>query len=154
GKRQLELAMAVERRRARGVNPELDLLLLQLVTGARGVDAKIHLLVVVAVIDAFDHAGGAMQGAKSGANKVVTGLCPRRVLLRLRADRRRGHTTFRGRCALDDRLEQTGRRPSAHELVDVAEVQPKLVVPDRVHARVVLAAEPPEPVAAFRDQDL
>src|SRR5262249_23133911 len=33
-------------------------------------------------------------------------------------------------------------------------MQPELVVPDLVHAGVVLAAEPPEPVAALGDEDL
>src|SRR4029077_10756754 len=54
---------------------------------------------------------------------------------------------------LDDRLEKTRRRPLPHELVNVPQVEPELVVPDRVHARVVLAAEPPEPVAPLGDQD-
>src|SRR5207248_4095182 len=40
------------------------------------------------------------------------------------------------------------------QLVHVTQVQPELVVPYRVHARVVLATEPPEPVAALGDQDL
>src|SRR6202011_3830003 len=33
-------------------------------------------------------------------------------------------------------------------------MKPELVVPDRVHAGVVLAAEPPEPVAALGNEDL
>src|SRR4029077_76313 len=59
----------------------------------------------------------------------------------------------RGR-ALDDGLEKSRGCAGTHELVHVAQVQAELVVPDRVHARVVLAAEPPEPVAALGDQDL
>src|SRR5216683_8133161 len=56
--------------------------------------------------------------------------------------------------ALEYRLEQARRRALAHELVHVPQVQAELVVPNRVHARVVLAAEPPEPVAPLGDEDL
>src|ERR1700675_2009671 len=55
---------------------------------------------------------------------------------------------------LDDRLEEARGRPRAHQLVDGGQVQPELVVPDLVHAGVVFAAEPPEPIAALGDEDL
>src|SRR3989442_2614777 len=61
---------------------------------------------------------------------------------------------LRRRSALEYRLEQSRRGALAHEFVHVAKMKAKLVAPDRVHARVVLAAEPPEPVAPLGDQDL
>ena len=122
--------------------------------GARRVDAEVHVLLVVAVVHALDDAGRPVQSAEAGADQVVAAVRPGGVLLGPRADRRRGHASFgRGR-ALDDRLEEPRGRASAHQLVDIAQVQAELVVPDRVHARVVLAAEPPEPVAPLGDEDL
>ena len=151
GKRQLDVALAVDGGRPRDVQPELDVLLLELGRRARRVDAEVHLLVVVAVIDALDETGGSVQRAKTRSHQVVAALRPRRVMARHRADRGRRHTALRCRRALDDRLEQARGRTRAHQLVHVAQVQAELVVPDRVHARVVLAAEPPEPVAALGD---
>ena len=112
------------------------------------------MVVVIAVIHTLDDARRTVQGAEAGSHEVVARLGPRSVASRLGADRCRWDTSLRGRRALDDWLEQARRSPGAHELVDVAQMEAELVVPDRVHARVMLAAEPPEPVAAFCDQDL
>src|SRR4029077_15437918 len=99
--------------------------------------------------NALDDPGRPMQRAEAGADYEIACLAPRRVAFRLWADALRRHLAlWRGR-ALDDRLVETRRRPLPHDLVDVAQVQPELVIPDRVHTGVVLAAEPPEPVAAF-----
>src|ERR1700738_5526577 len=95
-----------------------------------------------------------MQCTETGADDVVTGLFPRRVVARLGPDRLGGPLPLRRWRALDDRLEQASGRPLPHQLVHVPQMQAELVVPDRVHAGVVLAAEPPEPVAPLRDQDL
>ena len=54
---------------------------------------------------------------------------------------------------LHDRLVETGRRRLLARHIDVAQVEPEQAVPDLVHPRIVGPAEPPEPIAAFRDQD-
>ena len=53
-----------------------------------------------------------------------------------------------------DRLIEVGwgRPPQRH--IDVAEMEPKEAIPDLVHPRIVRSAEPPEPVAALRDERL
>src|SRR5256885_7604152 len=95
-----------------------------------------------------------MRRPEARPDQVVTRLRPCWIVSRPRADQSHWDSALGRWCALDDRLEQAGGRASAHQLVDVAQMQAKLVVPDRGHAPVVLAAEPPEPIAALRDQDL
>ena len=58
------------------------------------------------------------------------------------------------RAVSGHRLEELDRRLAPDPAVGVAQVQPVEPVPDHVHPRVVPAAEPPEPIASFRDQDL
>src|SRR5260370_6029853 len=152
--RQLQVAAGLIGRDARAVQPELDLLRLQLPGRPRAVDAKVDALGVGSVENALDDPGRPVQCAKARADDEVARLPPRRVAARLGADALRRHLALWRRRALDDRLVEPRRRALPHQLVDVAQMQAELVVPDRVHSRVVLAAEPPEPVAAFGDQDL
>ena len=152
--RQLELAATSVSGHAREVEPELDLLRRQLIWRTRAVETHVHALGVTAVEDSLDHPGRPVQRAESRSDDVEARLAPHGVAARLRADAfSRRLALGRGR-ALDDRLEQARGRANPHQLVDVAQMKPELVVPDRVHARVVLSAEPPEPVAPFGDQDL
>ena len=53
----------------------------------------------------------------------------------------------------NDRLVEAGGWALTQRDIDVAQVQPKEAVPDLVHAGIVRPAKPPEPVAAFGDQD-
>src|SRR5205809_2234343 len=53
---------------------------------------------------------------------------------------------------LHDRLVEAGRRGLLTRYIDVAKVESEQTVPDLVHPRIMRPAEPPEPVAAFRDQ--
>src|SRR6266550_4737272 len=53
---------------------------------------------------------------------------------------------------LHDRLKETGRRGLLTRHIDVAQVEPEQAVPDLVHPGIVRPAEPPEPVAALRNQ--
>src|SRR5712692_6029731 len=152
--RQLERAAVAFGRHAGAVQPELDLLRLQIRGRPRAVDAQVHALRVTGVEDPLDDPCRAVQRAEARADDVVARLAPDRVGARRGADALGGHLAFGRRRALDDRLEEPRGRPLPYELVDVPQVQAELVVPDRVHARVVLAAEPPEPVAPLGDQDL
>ena len=111
--RQVEVAAAVRRRRARAVDPELDVLGFELGRSPRRVDPEIQPLVVAAVEDALDDAGRAVQGAEARADQVVAGVAPRRVLDRRRADADRGHAALGRAGPLDDRLEQACRRAAA-----------------------------------------
>src|SRR5256885_9836358 len=95
-----------------------------------------------------------MQRPKPRSDQVVARLAPYRIASGVRTERSRGNGPLSRRCALDDRLEQTRWCARAHQLVNVAQVQAELGVPDRVHARVMCPAEPPEPVAALGDEEL
>ncbi len=152
--RQLERAAVAVGGNAGEVQPELDLLRLELGRRPRAVDAQVHALRVAGIQGALDYARGPVQRAEARADDVKARLAPDRVGARLGADAFGRHLALGRRRALDDGLEKACRRALAHELVDVPQVEPELVVPDRVHARVVLAAEPPEPVAPLGDQDL
>src|SRR5437879_2085689 len=83
---------------------------------ARRVDPEIQALVVASVEDALDDAGRTVQSAEPGANQVIAGVAPRRVLDRRRADADRWHAPFGRARPLDDRLEEAGGRALPHEL--------------------------------------
>ena len=152
--RQADRAVSAVRGRARAVEPQVDALSLELGRRPLSVDPEVEILQIIAVEHTLHDARGLVQSAESGAHLKVAGLGPGRVVVGPRADLNRGHAALGCGRLLKDRLEQAGRRPLAHDLVHVAQVKPELVVPDLVHARVVLATEPPEPVAALCDQDL
>src|SRR2546427_1957934 len=95
-----------------------------------------------------------MQRPKPRSDQVVARLAPYRIASGVRTDRSRGNGPLSRRGALDDRLEQTRWCARAHQLVNVAQVQAELAVPDPVHAPAMFPAEPPEPVADLGDKDL
>src|SRR6266568_6041354 len=61
GQREVEVAVAVRRLRPGAVQPELDLLLHELVARSWRVDAEVEVVLVVAVEDALHHAGRPVQ---------------------------------------------------------------------------------------------
>src|SRR2546428_12162202 len=112
------------------------------------VHSEVHVVVVVAVKHALDDTRGPMQRPKPRSDQVVARLAPYRIASGVRTDRSRGNGPLSRRCALDDRLEQTRWCARAPQLGNGAQVQTELVVPDRVPARGMFPAEPPEPAAA------
>src|SRR5690348_5373418 len=78
--RKVDVSIAVRRRRTCDVEPELRVLLLELIRGARRVDPEIEAFVVAAIKHSLDHAGRPVQRAESRTDQEVAGLTPRGVI--------------------------------------------------------------------------
>ena len=121
---------------------------------ARALDLQVQRRLVGAVEHARRQAARPVQSAEPAGDLELARLCPGGVVDAVGCELAGRALDVDRALPDDDRLEEPARRLGVEHLVDIAQVEPVLVVPDPIHARVVVAGEPPEPVAALADEDL